>query len=519
MTFSGGFLNSWIFSAIGWALLHFVWQGTVVAFLLRCALRVLATGSAQLRYLTACTALVITLFLPVATFVHLVSVHDAYAKHHHTPTAVEAVAGGVITAVDMPAWTVQLGESLDVITPWIFLVWFTGAVLFLCRLQVGVLIVRRMKALETSPVESELLRIFERAQKRLAVSRPVQLLHSALVQVPTVVGWLRPVVLIPIGSLSGLSPEQIEAILCHELAHIVRHDCLVGFLQSMLEGLLFYHPAVWWISGQVRLERECCCDELVVSIGADVAVYARALFNLATRQSSYPELASAANGGILTMRIKRLVEYRSGASESRAGVLLMLLTIALAAGIASSFAQAESRDPEKGALESPSARLQSMTSLKGDPSTGANIPVEIKTTTLAYSLRKSISPIYEPAPRTIALASIDAQPAEIAANVEPVLPPEPAHVSSGVMAGNKISGPTPVYPPDAKAKHISGSVVLNALISEEGSVDQLTVVSGPSELRDSALTAVKQWKYKPYLLNGTPTAVQTVITVTYSFGK
>ena len=81
---------------------------------------------------------------------------------------------------------------------------------------------------------------------------------------PTVIGWLRPVVLLPVSCLTGLSPEQIEAVLCHELAHVRRHDYLVSVVQSVIETLLFYHPAVWWVSKQIRRERECCCDELAV---------------------------------------------------------------------------------------------------------------------------------------------------------------------------------------------------------------------------------------------------------------
>jgi beta-lactamase regulating signal transducer with metallopeptidase domain len=86
----------------------------------------------------------------------------------------------------------------------------------------------------------------------------VQLLVSPLVEVPTVVGWLRPVILAPVGALTGLSPDHVEALLAHELAHIRRCDYLVNMLQSVAEALLFYHPAVWWISGEIRAERELC---------------------------------------------------------------------------------------------------------------------------------------------------------------------------------------------------------------------------------------------------------------------
>ena len=110
---------------------------------------------------------------------------------------------------------------------------------------------------------------------QIPLSRPMPLLVSALVQVPTVVGWLRPVVLVPVGALGGLPAEYLEALLMHELAHI-RHDYLVNMLQSVAEALLFYHPAVWWVSGQIRAERELCCGDVAVSVSGNALTYARA---------------------------------------------------------------------------------------------------------------------------------------------------------------------------------------------------------------------------------------------------
>ncbi|MGI4757313.1 MAG: energy transducer TonB, partial [Janthinobacterium lividum] len=102
--------------------------------------------------------------------------------------------------------------------------------------------------------------------------------------------------------------------------------------------------------------------------------------------------------------------------------------------------------------------------------------------------------------------------------VEKPKPTGPAKISSGVMAGQVLVKTTPVYPPIAKAAHVSGAVVLHAIISKTGSVEQLSVVSGPEMLRANAISAVQSWKYKPYLLNGDPTEVDTTITVNFSFG-
>ena len=124
---------------------------------------------------------------------------------------------------------------------------------------------------------AEIADLFERLRQRLRFSRPVRLLESAAVATPMVVGAIWPVVLLPLGIVGGLTPSQLEAVLAHELAHIRRHDYLVGLIQSLLETLMFYHPAVWWISGRIRQECEVCCDEWTLAACPDRRGYAIAL--------------------------------------------------------------------------------------------------------------------------------------------------------------------------------------------------------------------------------------------------
>ena len=124
---------------------------------------------------------------------------------------------------------------------------------------------------------------------------------------------MKPVVLLPASALAGLTPQQLEAILAHELAHIRRHDYLVNLLQTLVETLLFYHPAVWWLSRRIRIERENCCDDLAVSLCGDPCTYARALADLEALRGPARSLAMAANGGSLLQRVRRLL----GAPTSR----------------------------------------------------------------------------------------------------------------------------------------------------------------------------------------------------------
>src|SRR5947207_1326915 len=166
-----------------------------------------------------------------------------------------------------------------------------------------------MRSAQVRPAPPEWQQALRHLGARIGISRPVRLLVSAVVQVPTVVGWIRPVVLMPIGALTGLPSEQVEALLLHELTHIRRHDYLVNILQGIAEALLFYHPAVWWVSGHIRTERELCCDDLAVSVSGDALTYARALAQLESYRPAHFGATVAANGGSLSDRIARLLGH------------------------------------------------------------------------------------------------------------------------------------------------------------------------------------------------------------------
>ena len=142
------------------------------------------------------------------------------------------------------------------------IVWFTGVVALSLRLLAGWLIVRRMATHGAADAVPEWRELSPGSRDGSTSRARSASCISALVEVPTVIGSLRPVVLLPVSALAGMSPSQLDAILAHELAHIRRHDYLVNLLQTLVETLLFYHPAVWWLSRRIRIERENCCDDL-----------------------------------------------------------------------------------------------------------------------------------------------------------------------------------------------------------------------------------------------------------------
>jgi beta-lactamase regulating signal transducer with metallopeptidase domain len=173
---------------------------------------------------------------------------------------------------------------------------------------------------------------------RLSISRPVRLAVSALAEVPAVVGWLRPIVLMPASIFMGLNAEQIEALLAHELAHVRRYDYLVNLLQTAAETLFFYHPAVWLVSRHIRNEREHCCDDLAVELCGNTLAYVRALTELEQMRHGAPRLAMAADGGSLLGRVQRLLRVKKNVSTPSSGWIAGIGIVAalLVAGVAPS---------------------------------------------------------------------------------------------------------------------------------------------------------------------------------------
>jgi uncharacterized protein (TIGR03435 family) len=303
---------------LGWTLVHFLWQGLLIAMAYAAA-RTLARRP-QSRYILGCVALALLVAAPLVTF-GILSPDKSIAANPYVgkvPVTSAAAAGAVSSVRDAAAITARR----DVLMPWIVSLWFAGAVVFWVRLTAGWLIAARLRRISIRTAPPEWQRTLDRIKARIGVSRPVRLLVSAIVQAPAVVGWLRPLVLMPVGALAGLPAEHVEMLLAHELAHIRRHDYLVNIIQSIAEALLFYHPAVWWISGHLRAEREVCCDDIAVAIGGDAFTYARALAGLASRRPPLLNLAVAADGGSLPERIGRLLDQPVRNARPRPGAAL-----------------------------------------------------------------------------------------------------------------------------------------------------------------------------------------------------
>lgn len=336
---------------LGWALIHFTWQGTLVALSLACVLRLLRGASTNTRYAAACVALLLMSSLPLSTIAIIrLSTPDKTASRvppqfaaqpASSPRPVEIEPTVVPTHADDAlarplSWFFNRPVNITPLLPWMILLWLMGVVFFSLRLVGGWLYTQRLKSYGTRPLEEGWEQTLRRLCDQLRAPRPARILESALVKVPMVVGWLRPVILLPASAFTGLTPQQLEVIIAHELAHIRRHDYLINLLQAVVETLLFYHPAVWWVSRRIRQEREHCCDDLAVAACGDALTYARALLEMEQLRAAGPQLAMAANGGSLMNRIQRLVgaqpKHTNRFTGLFAGVIALSAVVSVVAG-------------------------------------------------------------------------------------------------------------------------------------------------------------------------------------------
>ncbi len=305
------FSEPWV-QRLGWVLIHFIWQGTGIALLLAVILRIFIRSSAHIRYLIIGSALLMCGVMPIATWSILASQSESFVLPVTVPHSVTALKIATSAPLDLifnpnaviklpisagTLWRDNLSRMADMALPYVVCLWFGGVLILTLRMTLGWTFMRRLCRSGLPIQDSSCLERFRGLLDRMQVGVPVRLLESALVEVPTLIGWLRPVILVPASVFIGLTPGQLEAILAHELAHVRRYDYLVNLFQTLIETILFYHPAVWWISRRLREERENCCDDIALEVMQDRLVYASALAQLEVGRAM--PLTLMASGGSL----------------------------------------------------------------------------------------------------------------------------------------------------------------------------------------------------------------------------
>lgn len=411
-------------SQLGWVLLDFVWQGALVGCETALLLLALRNARAETRYLVACSGLLLCLLWPAATLVLRLS-HGADAGAGALPLG-PLLAGG---ATQADSWRAILQGNLS----WMVGAWALCAAALALRMVLGLLWIGRAARREGGNAQWQAR--LDTLAHGFGIARAVRLQVVDGLASPVTAGWWKPVVLVPAALVSGMPPQLLEALLAHELAHVRRCDYLVNLVQSVIETLLFYHPAVWWISHRIRVEREHIADDLAARRIGEPRRLALALSELEKLQFSNNKLAMAANGGDLMQRIKRLVRPDTQALNWKAAIPVLGLSATLLVGC-------------------------------------AQTPV-----------------------------------ADSAADA--VTTPPLAQFNSCAK---------PMYPAEALAKRLQGTVTLQFKVETDGSVQDSKVMksSGDASLDEAARVAIAKCTFTPATVNGKPKAAWAPVQYVWS---
>ncbi|MGA2046106.1 MAG: M56 family metallopeptidase [Terracidiphilus sp.] len=334
--------------AIAWTLIHFCWQGAAIALIYRCLSFFTTRSSSNARYVLALCALLLMLAASAATFAFEMrtgssaaafATNGADTRYRISPVktpqpgmpqagapqpVASAPSAGSVHISDslpqLPALPLQVVRLIDGL-------WLLGVLTLALRSIGGWWLIQRLRATATVEASAAVRASFGRIAHLLGLEKPVLLRVSSAIAGPVTVGALRALVLLPLSAVTSLSPDELEVVLAHELAHVRRADFVWNLVQTFVETLFFFHPAVWWIGGRIRHERELCCDDLALTVCPDAVVYAHALYRLEQQRSRQLQLAMALDGHqpgrTLRMRIARILGEPVAEAANRGPVSLI----------------------------------------------------------------------------------------------------------------------------------------------------------------------------------------------------
>ena len=494
---------------VGWTLLHSVWQGALLGLLYALLRQLLPRGEARYRFGMA--ILLVLALCPLLTLWRLLEAVPPITST--TAVMVTPAMNGITAASGATPWA--WGADLDALLPWLVLAWSCGVLLLSLRAW------RQWRGLKALVRMAGLVPEWQARAvamtARFGLRRHVTVLCSKVIATPAVVGWVRPVILLPLAVVCNFPAAQIELILAHELAHLRRWDPLANLFQVVLETLCFYHPVVHWVSREVRNEREICCDELALSIsGGSRREFVTALAELGELRERPASLLLAASGGVLLDRVQHMVlpERKAAPIRTPARFVAMLLGAAL---VALTLQIEWKQSHLQRNLASVATQLQSAWALRG--LSLADVDIHWRPADLALRHAEALRPL-DGASRMpdgadvgivlppVMLAAVPSSPlpsvriADIALvrQAGPVVAAVKPDVSAGALAGQAptpIHIRQPVYPNRALVGGIEGQVVIEFGLSAHGDVEDPRVVSGqPAGVFDqAAIDALRGWKY------------------------
>jgi len=379
---------------------------------------------------------------------------------------------------------------------------------------------------------------YQRFARLFAVSN-AELATSNEIASPITLGIRRPILLLPADFEAHVSSEDLDAALAHEFAHMRRRDFTKNLLYEALSLPAAFHPLLWFTRNRIAETRELLCDSIAADVVAGRQRYARSLLRLASRFSEQPHPTTHAIGILDANHFKNFerrvmnltanpIELKGARRVATAAICLGLLTAACTSALA--YRMQVVAPPIQGAPQAAPApaslTLATPRPVAGDPPQTLVIDVPPGAINGPSPSPAPTKGIVSPSPEAfVRIQNVNVNtPVDVHIQTELVNSVEvaqesPVQIAGGVIAGNRLTFVQPVYPPDAKAAGLDGTVVLSAVIGKDGTITSLKLISGPDEFAQAAWEAVKQWTYKPYLLNGEPVAVETTITVNFALAK
>lgn len=426
---------------LGLTVLHALWELAVLGFLVALGLALLRNRGPRAAYVWACLGLAAMVAAPMATFLALGA---PPASAPESPVAMVLVEGAVTEAT----W-----NRLVPWAPLAALAWLAGVALMLARLGAGLWWLERAYLGRSEPAPEAWQACLDALAVRLGLRRAVGLRVSRSVATPLLIGWIRPVVLVPTAAFLNLSPTALEAVLAHELAHVRRGDYLANLLQTLAEAFLFFHPCAWWLSRRIRELREHCCDDAAAALCGDPLILAEgltALERLRRNFSPIPEPALAAAKGSLMIRITRLFQPQSHTAPSVRGLALALVAASLlGAGTLALQQEAPKAERSKAAAA--------------------------------------------PAPsRETAVHEVDFSRIKV-----------------------RHQPPPPPYPAEAREQRIQGTVVVDLVVDETGVPIAVKAIEGPEALRPTAIAYAQDWRFEPLKVKGKPAKARFKLTMPF----
>ncbi len=366
------FISNEIINALGATLVHSIWQAAIIGLVLLVILRMVPKSNAQLKYWLALTALAGVVFWGGYTLKEQVqSIRPYDIATAEQLTALWEISPNLAVAQNyglgvVQNYTLEFMTKLQPYMTTLVVVWFLGALLLLVRLQGSMIYLSKLRRSQLQPLPQDWVWKVQELAHQLRIHKTIQIAESALAQVPMVIGHIKPIILLPVGIITGLPAREVEAVIAHELAHVKRYDYLINILQTIVESLLFFNPVVWWISQVIRKQREHCCDDLAVKCCGNHLIYAHALTNLGAWSLQTPSMSMGLfkSKGELLQRVKRLVYPHHRASIKEKWIPAMILGVAITCLTWYSLKVQAQLQPATPTLEANSQTLEAFEELK-----------------------------------------------------------------------------------------------------------------------------------------------------------